>query len=326
MPSNTAQPPSVTPLPYTSLALSLDDVAAIWLDHLNVTTRLTLRGTQASTKNGIKLESNDYPVLDYCKPLPATSIYYEMTPRHNTLPFPSSPSPGVDPSVRPSITRALLDLLPPTVSDSPIPTLQSLLALAEQSTIHTYPSTNWKHFRSRVSHMVAILKPPPFNSSDTFKERDRDKGKHRGRKDANQAREVHYNSRTGNPLPPFTPASAPPNSSKEYMEPPAKSEGLPFFGAVCAALALGALESSREAPQSSVDAMQVDSYPRPSASLRGASSGTYLDAEYWYRMSVHVLNEYERGLAANVNSQTKGVESFGQDYLLACLFQVSTLR
>lgn len=172
--------------------------------------------------------------------------------------------------------------------------------------------------------MATSFRTTPFSQSlypehSKGHDRDQDKTKNRNRRDT-EARDPYPMSRTGNPLPPFTPSVALP--AQDGSDPCVKVEGVPFFGAVCAALALGVLESSRDTASSSGDAMLVDSYPPSGSSARGASSGTYLDAEYWYRLSVQALGEYERGLTLSVKTKTKTVEEYGLDYLVACIFQV----
>lgn len=85
-----------------------------------------------------------------------------------------------------------------------------------------------------------------------------------------------------------------------------QEDGLPFYSAVCAVLALGALELSR----------------RPSDSMQVDPPDTYLDADYWYRLSAQTLAEYEKALTTNLNIDEKGIDSYGVDFVLACLFQV----
>ncbi len=253
------------------------------------------------------------------QPLPPLNLYY-ATPSRNLNDMPSLPpftgsaSPEVlphSPNQKPRVTIGLLELLPPSIPSATVShTLQSLLQLAEQSTSHTYPSTNWKHFRARASRMIAMAsRSSPSENSQ--RDRDRDKNRNRGGKQT-----VYFGARADNSLPGTPPsnATAPddPNDAQPII-----GESVPFFGALCAALALGTLESSRELDNP--DAMQVDS-------ARAVSNCS--DPEYWYRLSVQALSVYEGSLAqvsAPAASGTKvkvKSDDYGLDYLVACLFQV----
>ncbi|KAK0221016.1 hypothetical protein EDD85DRAFT_270114 [Armillaria nabsnona] len=253
------------------------------------------------------------------QPLPPLNLYYAMPSRNlnempSLPPFTGSASPEVlphSPNQKPRVTIGLLELLPPSIPSATVShTLQSLLQLAEQSTSHTYPSTNWKHFRARASRMIATAsRSSPSEISQ--RDRDREKNRNRGGKQT-----VYFGTRADNSLPGTPPsnATAPddPNDAQPII-----GESVPFFGALCAALALGTLESSRELDNP--DAMQVDS-------ARAVSNCS--DPEYWYRLSVQALSVYEGSLAqvsAPAASGTKvkvKSDDYGLDYLVACLFQV----
>ncbi|KAK0205329.1 hypothetical protein DFS33DRAFT_1453618 [Desarmillaria ectypa] len=254
-------------------------------------------------------------------PLPHLNLYY-ATPSRNLNEISSLPpftgssqaSPEVSPhppNQKPRVTTGLLELLPPSILSATVPhTLQSLLQLAEQSTCHTYPSINWKHFRARASRMIATASRS-FPLDNPLRDRDRDKNRNRGGKQT-----VYFGARAENSLPGTPPSNAPapddPNDAQPII-----GESVPFFGALCAALALGTLESSRELDNP--DAMQVDS-------ARAVS--TCSDPEYWYRVSVQALSVYEGSLAQVSAAAPSGTkvkaksDDYGLDYLVACLFQV----
>ncbi|KIY67474.1 hypothetical protein CYLTODRAFT_397046 [Cylindrobasidium torrendii FP15055 ss-10] len=243
--SSAASPPAS--LPYTSLSLSLDDVSSIWLDHLDVTSHVTLKSSsvaQLSTST-----SNT---------LPSTSIYYPASLQDSSTPTRHDALH----SGRPMVTLGMLNLLPPNSSQhGASATLHALLNAAEHSTHHTYPCINWTQFRARVDRMVA-------------RRTHRDRVGKRNDDD--------------------------PSSRLE------RERDVPFYSAICAALALGALELSR----------------RPSDSMQVDPPDSYLDADYWYRLSAQTLVEYERALTTNVNVDQKGVNAYGVDFVSACLLQV----
>ncbi|KAK0498745.1 hypothetical protein EDD18DRAFT_1153577 [Armillaria luteobubalina] len=345
----TPQQPVCTP--YTSLALPFEDLSIVWLDHLDLSdSHLSLRGTSPSTSTGsnrIKAESTSGEVASQqdipdqslgdrttsssmpcnlfsssdpsiAQSLPSLNLYY-ATPSRNLNEMPSLPpftgstSPEVlphSPNQKPRVTTGLLELLPPSIPSATVSyTLQSLLQLAEQSTSHTYPSTNWKHFRARASRMIATASRST-SSENSQRDRDRDKNRNRGGKQT-----VYFGARADNSLPGTPPSNATAPDDPHDAQ-PIIGESVPFFGALCAALALGSLESSRELDNP--DAMQVDS-------ARAVSNCS--DPEYWYRLSVQALSVYEGSLAqaapAAPGTKTKvKSDDYGLDYLVACLFQV----
>lgn len=87
-------------------------------------------------------------------------------------------------------------------------------------------------------------------------------------------------------------------------DPPIQSveEGLPFFAAVCGALALGALELACENHRRSDDMASVPIHAP--------------DASYWYALSAQALSVYESGF-----SSSGSATEYNLEYLTACLLQ-----
>lgn len=290
--------------------------------------------------------------------LPPLSIYYNKSQGtsssddsphdHPHVPS-SSPTTSAVPlsSFPPSYetqhpTPALLALLPPSQKHH-APSMQNLILLAEQSTAYTHPSLNWKHFRSRAMRMRAS--PPSSSSTRAHPPSSKDGNKEKRAKEA-RARAIFFGGDAGAHA---SGSSSGPGADADVDMDRADGrsdesssrgeEGLSFFAAVCAALALGTCESSAGAAGapgdgSTGDAMVVDaaeitstsssrkskSRKPPATSQPASTPSTVADAGYWYALSVQALGVYESSLSSQ---SAEGVSSdYDLDYLVASLLQI----
>ncbi|KAI9438278.1 hypothetical protein H4582DRAFT_252611 [Lactarius indigo] len=129
----------------SSVTVSLDDVAALWLEHLEfprsypVETNTSFIPGSSSPSAPVKLEplSTELAVHDepaFTAMVPAFSIYY-----------PTSTSQA-------AVTPSLVALLPSA------PTIRSRIATAVEETMKMRPCFNVKHFRTRTESMFAWAK------------------------------------------------------------------------------------------------------------------------------------------------------------------------
>ncbi|KAJ7594251.1 hypothetical protein C8J56DRAFT_431833 [Mycena floridula] len=320
--ATTTIPPVVSP--NSILSFPLEDVVSAFLEDLELEVSLPCSSidsrasswshplTRTST-SAVKAEPLSGPIsLDFPMDVserrddgssgPSTSSPSFILPSLNIY-YSNSPSHGPSSTQRPYLSPSLLSLLPPSASSqkttitSPF-TLQNLLHLAENKVVHTHPSLNWNQFRARAMKMLSV--------EDNSKEK--------------RAREILFEH--GRQAP-----QTGPETNKDR-------EGIPFFAAVCAALALGTTELrdsnsySENGRNHEGDFMVVD--PVASSSRRAKtrappfpSDGALTpiaDPAYWYALSVQALSVYE-GSSSPTNNDG-GSTDYDLDYLVACLLQV----
>jgi hypothetical protein len=182
--------------------------------------------------------------------------------------------------------------------------MASLLGRAEQLARHTCSSINWKNFLCRAQKLASSV--ARIASTRPTKDREKDKKE----KEAVRARAILFNGQTE----PETGRS----QGRTSELPRASEEGIPFFAALSAALAVGLL-SLRSSSSRSDDGMAVDF-------VGSSSSDTSVDPGYWYALSVQALSVYEGSFTSGPDSQNSDdAYDYGLDYLSACLLQVAFL-
>ena len=129
----------------SSVTVSLDDVAALWLEHLDfprsypVETGTSFTPSSSSPSAPVKLEPSSTELAIHDEPafpamIPSLSIFY-----------PTSSSQAV-------VTPSLVAMLPSA------PTIRSRIITAVEETMKMRPCFNVKHFRTRTENMFAWAK------------------------------------------------------------------------------------------------------------------------------------------------------------------------
>ncbi|TFY77680.1 hypothetical protein EWM64_g6329 [Hericium alpestre] len=172
----------------SSVTISLDDVAALWLEHLDLPSTLPTDGASSSQPPEVKLEPttaelppNDEPPLTAL--LPPLSVY-----------FPSSSQTAL-------VTPQLVALLPSA------PTMRSRITCAIEETMRMHPCFNVKHFKSRVENMFAWAKEEDGRMSN---------GGGSANAKADLARSIFFGMPSSSSTPP---AATPPRSPPSRGEP-----------------------------------------------------------------------------------------------------------
>ncbi|KAF8273547.1 hypothetical protein EI94DRAFT_1155357 [Lactarius quietus] len=129
----------------SSVTVSLDDVAALWLEHLEfprsypVETSTSLSASSSSPSASVKLEPSSTELAIHDEP-----TFPTMIPSFSIF-FPTSSSQA-------AVTPSLVAILPSA------PTIRSRIITAVEETMKMRPCFNVKHFRARVESMFAWAK------------------------------------------------------------------------------------------------------------------------------------------------------------------------
>ena len=235
----------------SSVIVSLDDVAALWLEHLDlprscpaeVNTLCTSTPSSPSTPMKLEPYSSELAVHDepaFTAAIPPFSIY-----------FPSSTSQA-------AVTPSLVALLPSSFNT------RARIAMALEETMKMHPCFNIKHFRSRAESMVAWAKDEDGRglagasaSNSNAK--------------ADLARSIFFPTSS----PPVIPVSRP-------------TPTLSFFASVAVAYALGVLVCKENEITSDIDAQKASAGPK-NPRLEDNRTGHPQKAPAWSKYSASGL-------------------------------------
>jgi hypothetical protein len=274
----------------SSVTLSLDDVAALWLEHLDLPRscpgEATMSSTPASSPHSapVKLEPSTTELAVHDEPafpamMPSFSVYY-----------PTSTSQAV-------VTPSLIALLPSAS------TVRSRITTAIEETMKMRPCFNVKHFRTRAESMFAWAKEDdgrgPAGPSPNI-----------ANAKADLARSI------------FFPSSYPPPPA---APPPRPAPTLSFFASVSVAYALGVLVCKENETASEIDAQKANAglkNPR----LEDNRSASSQKAAAWNKYSASGLFSLSRqAMAAFEMAHTYDLDSVVA-YLLQILYLLHDSR
>ena len=123
----------------SSVTVSLDDVAALWLEHLELPRSYPIETNSSSTSAPVKLEPVSAELAIHDEP-----AFPAMVPSFNIY-YPTSTSQA-------AVTPSLVALLPSA------PTIRSRITTAIEEAMKMRPCFNVKHFRTRAENMFAWAK------------------------------------------------------------------------------------------------------------------------------------------------------------------------
>jgi hypothetical protein len=219
-----------------------------------------------------------------------------------------------------SVTPGLLSWLPATSQDtvgsrsgssSKAQTLTDVLTYAEKSSSHAFPTLDWNQFRIRATKMRL------FSGTQTGPS---------PQQKAQRAHDIIYRrgAASKRPLPQFLSSSSTVSWHAEDEDHSNYPETLPFYAAVCAAVALGAHETKVQEQRSKGPHSSFPSPPRSASSI--ASSNPYpllaRDAVFWYALSDQALGAYEKSLQSSDEETTV---DYPIEYIWALLLQLRFL-
>jgi Fungal specific transcription factor domain len=274
----------------SSVTLSLDDVAALWLEHLDLPrscpSEASMSSTPASSPHSapVKLEPCTTELAVHDEPsfpamMPSFGVYY-----------PTSTSQAV-------VTPSLIALLPSAS------TVRSRITTAIEETMKIRPCFNVKHFRTRAESMFAWAKEEdgrgPGGPSPSI-----------ANAKADLARSIFFPS--SYPPPPVAP-------------PPRPAPTLSFFASVSVAYALGVLVCKENETASEMDTLKANTGPK-NPRLEDNRTASSQKAAAWNKYSASGLFSLSRqAMAAFEMAHTYDLDSV-VTYLLQILYLLHDSR